>query len=130
MNRKTLISVLIALTVLAGLLVGMYFALRPQTTEGTKSFTLTVVHGDGTSKDFLFSTDKSYVGEAVQEVGLVTGMMGDYGLYIQVVDGETAIYEENGAYWAFYEGDTYAAAGIDQTPIRDGAVYKLVYTKG
>lgn len=128
MTRKSLIIVLVALTVLAGLLIGLYFGLRPQVTEGTKSFTLTVVHSDGSTKDFPFTTDKEYVGEVVQEGGLVTGVMGDYGLYIQNVDGETAIFEENGAYWAFYEGDAYAATGIDQTPIQDGAVYKLVYT--
>ena len=45
-----------------------------------------------------------------------------------MVDGEKAVYEEDNAYWAFYEGDAYAQLGIDLTPIADGAVYKLIYT--
>ncbi len=128
MNKKKMIVTIIAVMVVAAVLLGAYLATRPTTTEGSKEFTLTVVHADGTSKDFAIATDAEYVGEAVQEEGLVSGEMGDYGLYIKVVDGEKAVYEEDNAYWSFYVGDEYAQLGIDQTPIEDGAVYKLVYT--
>ena len=87
-----------------------------------------MVHGDGSTKDFKYTSDKEYVGEVLLEEGLVTGDMGDYGLYIKAVDGEKAVYEEDAAYWGIFVGEESAATGIDQIPIEDGAVYKLVYT--
>ena len=32
-------------------------------------------------------------------------------------------------YWAFYEGDEYATAGVDATQITDGATYAFVASK-
>lgn len=93
-----------------------------------KTFTVTVVHKDGTSKDFTYTSDKTYVGEVLQQEGLIAGNMGQYGLEIHTVDGEKAVYTEDKAYWAIYEGEEYALQGIDATPIKDGGVYKLVYT--
>lgn len=126
-NKKTILT-LVALIVVVALAIGLYVLTRPATAEGTKKFTVTVVHSDGSSKDFTYKTDAYYVGEAVQEDGLVSGDMGDYGLYIKIVDGEKAVYEEDNAYWGFFVGEEYAQLGIDQTPAEDGAVYKLVYT--
>ncbi len=102
---------------------------QAKTTEGEKSFTVTVVHADGTSKDFSYTSDELYVGAVLQEDGLLEGEEGEFGLYVKVVDGEKAVYEEDGAYWGFYVNGEYAAQGIDLTPIEDGAVYKLEYTK-
>ena len=97
-------------------------------TAQLKSFTVTVVHKDGTSKDFAYKSAEEFVGTVVQAEGLVVGNMGPYGLEIHTVDGEKAVYAEDGAYWAIYEGEEYAMQGIDTTPIVDGGVYKLVYT--
>lgn len=127
MNKKTL-GIIVALVVLVAVLVGVYFATRPDTTEGMKEFTLVVTHKDGTSKTMELKSDKEYLGEHLQEKGIIKGEEGPYGLYIQEVDGEKAVFEEDGAYWGFYVGDEYAMLGIDQTPIEDGATYKLVYT--
>ena len=104
------------------------------TTQGTTEentlmkFTVTVVHADGTSKDFTYETDEEFVGPVLEKAGLIKGNMGAYGLEITEVDGETAIYDTDKAYWAVYEGEEYALQGIDLTPITDGAAYKLIYT--
>lgn len=104
------------------------------TTQGTTEdsalmkFTVTVVHADGTSKDFTYETDEEFVGPVLQKAGLIKGNAGPYGLEIVEVDGEKAVYEEDKAYWAVYEGEEYALQGIDTTPVKDGGVYKLVYT--
>ena len=127
MSKKKLFLSVAVLVLVVGLLLGLYFATRPQIQEGTKSFTVTVVHKDGTSKDFSYTSDEEFVGTVLQEDGLVEGEMGQYGLYIKKVDGEKAVYEEDSAYWGFYIGEDYAQSGIDQTPIEDGKVYKLVY---
>lgn len=126
-KNKTLITVLVlALAIVA--LVAVYFVTRPATIEGQKTFTLEVVHSDGTTKEIDCTTQLEYVGEALQADGVIEGEEGAYGLYIHVVDGEKAVYEEDGAYWAFYLGEEYATQGIDLTPIEEGVVYKLVYT--
>lgn len=127
MSKKKLFLSIAALALVVGLLLGLYFATRPQTQEGAKSFTVTVVHKDGTSKTFAYTSDEAFVGTVLQAEGLIEGEMGPYGLYIKKVDGEKAVYEEDAAYWGFYIGDDYAQTGIDQTPIEDGKVYKLVY---
>lgn len=127
MNKKTLIIVL-ALAVLVAALVGVYFATRPETNTDMKEFTLVVTHKDGTSKEMPMKSDAEYLGVFLQEEGIIKGDMGQYGLYIKEVDGEKAVFEEDGAYWAFYVGEEYAMQGIDLTPIEAGKTYKLVYT--
>lgn len=128
-NKKTLLAVL-ALVLVAGVLAAAYYFTRPKTQAGGKTFTVTVVHSDGTEKTFTYTSDGEYLGAVLQAEKLITGTPGEFGLYMDSVDGETASWEENGAYWAFYVGEEYATASIDLTPITDGAVYKLVYTLG
>lgn len=130
MKNKKVILALAALVVIAAVFIGVYFATRPETVEGAKTFTLTVIHKDETSKEFEFHTDEEYLGTVLMDEGLLDGEMGEFGLYIKSVDGEVADYDVDGAYWALYEGEEYAMQGIDLTPIEDGDTFKLVYTIG
>ena len=100
----------------------------PKPNEGEATFTVIVVHKDGTEKEFTYTTTEAYVGPVLQNDGLIEGNAGPYGLEITKVDGEQAIYNEDNAYWSVYEGEEYAMQGIDTTPVVDGGVYKLVYT--
>ena len=127
MNKKRIIAIVAALLVIALVATGCS-VLRPQTQEGMKSFTLTIVHKDGTAKNMDLKTDAEFLGAYLEEEGIIKGEEGQYGLFIKEVEGEKAVYEEDNAYWAFYEGEEYATKGIDLTPITDGAVYKLIYT--
>ena len=126
-NKKIILSVIAAVLVVA-LLVGGYFITRPETQTGSKTITVTVVHGDGSTKDFTYHTDEEYLGAVLLAEGLAEGEEGPYGLYIKVVDGEKAVYEEDNAYWSLYIGEEAALTGADQTPVTDGGIYKLVYT--
>lgn len=128
MKNKKLILALAALVVVIGILACVYFATRPATQEGAKAYTVSVTHADGTVKDFSYRTDEEFLGAALQAEGLIQGTVGEFGLYVDTVDGETADYSKDGSYWALYEGEEYAMQGIDQTPVTDGGVYKLVYT--
>ncbi len=129
MKRKLIIPVVAFVLVLA-VLAGIFFATRPAVTEGEKQITITVVHADGTSRDFPVTTTEEYVGRAIVSAGLAEDNQDQYGLYLEELDGERAVWAENGAYWAFYVGEDYATTGLDQTPVTDGGVYKLVYTVG
>ena len=79
---------------------------------------------------FTVKTDKETVGEALLEHGLIAGEQGPYGLYVKSVNGITADYDVNQAYWAFYINGEFAMTGVDQTKIAEGETYQLVYTKG
>ena len=126
-NKKTIIA-LIAVILAVALLAGIYLAARPQTTEGEKTFTLTVVHSEGT-KDFTITTQEEFLAHALIHEGIITDEGIETGMYF-TVDGETASWEENQAYWAIYVGEEYATVGMNDLPIEDGAVYKLEYTIG
>lgn len=121
---------LVALVAVAALMLGVFFLTREKAQEGSKEITVTVVHKDGSEKEFTCHTDEEYLGPVLLNEGLVEGEAGPYGLYIKVVDNEQAIYEQDGAYWALYVGEEAAVAGADSIVIHDGDTFKLVYTLG
>ena len=127
-NKKNILTV-VAVVLVAAIMLGVYLATRPETQEGSKKITVTVVHADGSSKDFTYSTDAEKLGAFLEEKKLIDSEGADAGMF-HTVDGEKADWNENKSYWAFYLGDAYAVTGIYDTNITDGAVYKLVYTIG
>ena len=129
-NNRKLVFACVAVAVLIAVFAGVYALTRPQTAAGEKNITVEVVHKDESIETFTYQTDLEYLGELLLAEGLIAGEDGAYGLYITTVDGEDAIYEVDQSYWAFYQGEEYAAQGIDQTPIADGDQFSLVYTIG
>ncbi len=97
--------------------------------EGETSFAFTVVDKDGNETQFEIHTDKTIVGEALLELGLISGDEGDYGLYVKEVNGITADYDTDGTYWAFYVDGEYAMSGVDSTEITEGSVYAFKVEK-
>ena len=95
----------------------------------TMSFTFEVVDKDGNTETFEITTDKTTVGEALLDEGLIAGEDGQYGLYVTEVNGIVADYNVDGTYWAFYVDGEYASSGVDTTDITDGAVYSLKVEK-
>lgn len=91
--------------------------------EGETEFTFHVVDLDGKDTSFEIHTDKTTVGDALTEVGLIEGEESEYGLYVKTVAGTTLDYDKDGKYWAFYVNDEYATAGVDSTEVEAGAVY-------
>jgi len=128
-NKKLLLAAA-AVVALIAVFIGVYTMTRPDTSAGSKAFSVEVVHKDASSKTFTYKTDEEYLGTVLLEEGLVKGDVGQYGLYITEVDGEVADYNVDKGYWALYEGDEYAVQGADTTPIEDGDRFKLVYTVG
>ena len=96
--------------------------------EGEKTITVEVTAEDKTVT-FTVNTDKAILGDALIENKLVEGEQGAYGLYIKKVNGITADYSVNGAYWSFMINGEMAATGVDGAEITDGGIYQLVYTK-
>ena len=96
--------------------------------EGAKTVTVEFELQEKTIT-FSLKTDKSILGEALLDCGLIEGEEGAYGLYIKKVNGVTADYDVDQSYWAFYENGEYAMAGVDMTEIDESVTYKLAYTK-
>ena len=96
--------------------------------EGSKTVVVEVIAEEKTIT-FTIKTDKSIVGDALTDHGLISGEEGPYGLYIKSVNGITADYDVDQAYWAFNINGEYAMTGVDTTEIAEGTTYQLVYTK-
>jgi len=126
-NRKIILAV-IALVAVIGLMAGLYLTTRPEAVEGSKQVTIQIVHKDGTEKNLEFGTDHAYLADLLLEKELVTGYASEeYGFTIESVDGVTADWAADGAYWALYEGEEYATTSAAGIVLVDGGIYRLVY---
>ena len=97
--------------------------------EGQTKILFTVVDKDGNETAFEIHTDKETVGDALLEHELIQGDMGDFGLYVKVVNGITADYDVDGTYWAFYINGEYAMTGVDATTVEADAAYAFKVEK-
>ena len=97
--------------------------------EGQTTFTFEATDDQKTVTTWLVHTDEKTVGAALLAVGLIQGTTGQYGLMVSQVNGTTADYDADKAYWAFYVDGEYATAGVDATNIEPGKTYCFVYTK-
>ena len=97
--------------------------------EGQTQFLFTVVDKEGNETYFEIHTDKTIVGDALLELGLIAGDEGGYGLYVKTVNSITADYDADQTYWAFYVNGEYAMSGVDTTTIEEGATYSFKVEK-
>lgn len=87
------------------------------------TFTFVVVDTKGKETSFEISTNKTIVGEALLDEGLIAGEDSQYGLYVKTVNGITLDYDTDGKYWAFYVNGEYGMTGVDTTEIVAGDIY-------
>ena len=98
-------------------------------TTGSKTITLTVVHGDGTSNDITVSTDAENLRDALEAEGIIAGEDSSYGMFVQTVDGETADDGEQ-EWWCLTKGGEMWNYGVDDTEIADGDGDEFTLTVG
>ena len=130
MKNKKMILIAVALVACIAVMLGIWMATRPETTAGGKSITVTVVHKDGSEKVFNCTTEEEYLGPVLVAEEIVVGEYGEFGLYFNTADGETADWNVDGGWWQVFIGEESATLGADSIPVTDGGVYKLVYTIG
>ena len=102
----------------------------PETAEGSKTVTVAVTHADGSMAEFTYQTELEYLGELLQQEGLISGSAGDYGLFVETVDGETVDYAKNQSWWRLTCNGEDAATGADSVVLHDGDQYGWFYTIG
>ena len=137
-SRKKLLSILLCIALIAAMALctaGCGSKDAPETTvsagaagatsvgEGQTAFLFTVVDADGKETAFDVHTDETTVGAALLALGLIDGDDSEYGLYVKTVNGETADYDKDGAYWAFYVNGEYAMASVDAYTPEAGTTY-------
>ena len=97
--------------------------------EGKTSFSFSVTYKDGKTDYFTINTDKTTVGEALSELGVIEGEESAYGLYVKSVNKVPLDFNKDGLYWAFYEDGKYAQKGVDKTDIKSGVKYAFKASK-
>lgn len=97
--------------------------------QATVSFKLVVVDGNGKEASQTIETTEKTVGAALLKEGIISGEEGQYGLYVDTVNGIKADYDKDGTYWAFYIGSEYANTGVDSTDIEANQTYSLKLQK-
>lgn len=129
-NGKKIAVAVVILAIVAVIFGVIYMNFAPKASAGAKEITIEVVDDQAASTTYTVQTDAEYLRQALEETeGLtVEGTESDYGLMVETVNGVTADYNENGAYWAFYVDGEYCNYGVDQQPVEDGQAYQIVYT--
>lgn len=131
MNSKTkkIIAGVVAI-ILVAIMAVVYVNFGEKATEGSKDITISVINSKQQTKTYELSTDAQYLRQAMDEVeGLeYSGTESEYGMMVSTVNGETADYATNGAYWSFNVNGQYCNYGIDTQPVNDGDAFEIVYT--
>lgn len=128
-NKKIIIGI-IALIVLVAVAALVYVKFSAKPVAGAKELTIEVTDNEGATTTYDVHTDAEYLRQAMEETEGLTfdGTESEYGLMVETVNGVTADYNADGAYWAFYVDGNYCEYGIDSQPVQNGETYAIVYT--
>lgn len=101
--------------------------------EGSKMVDVYVTAADKSVK-LTVKTDEEKLGAALLALGIIDGDMGEFGIYIKVVNGMTADYGVDASWWGFNkvlpDGTRETMmTGVDGVTISDGEAYELIYSK-
>lgn len=128
-KSRGLLAVVVFVALIA-ILAGVWQFTRPAAQAGEKTICVEVIHKDGSEKSFFYQTDCEYLGEVLLEAGLISGTEGQFGIFVDTVDGETADYSVDGGWWQLLCEGEPAQTGADSVPVTDGGSYAWVYTVG
>ncbi len=129
-GKKLVAGILILVVVVAGLLFA-YNKFKPTSSKEAKTVTITVVDDNKEEIFYTVCTDSATTLRQVMDLadGLTySGDESEYGIMITTVNGVTADFNENGAYWAFYVNGEYCNYGIEEQPVNDKDEFKIEYT--
>ena len=85
----------------------------------------------GDTKNFTFeiTTDAETLAQALTKEGLISESAQSPGLY-DTIDGEYADWSDNESWWCISKDGESLSAGMQETPVEDGAHYEAVFTHG
>ena len=128
-NKKTLLG-LGALVIIIAALALVYGKFSEKPVEGSKAITIEVINSAEESTMYKLQTDAEFLEQAMKEAeGLeFEAEEGPYGLAVNSVNGEEAVYETDSAYWGFFVNGEYCNYGVSEQPVNDGDAFQIVYT--
>lgn len=131
--QKTLkiILPLIILLCFIGIFIMVYRNFAPVSQAGMKNVHITVTDDQGKNTEYETITDAEFLKDVLDETESLTysGADSDYGIMVDTVNGLTADYNKDGAYWSFYVNNEYCNYGIEAQPVNDGDSFSIVYEK-
>lgn len=98
---------------------------NPDAVKETVSFTVDVIHKDGSKKSFPVSSDAVSLAQALLDEKLISGDESAYGLFVSTVDGEKA---ESG-WWKLLVNGKDAMSGASGITPEEGASYTWQYVR-
>ncbi len=134
-KKKRIIIGAVILAALIAVLAIVYVYNKPAAKAGSKDIVIEVTASDGNMTAYPFSTDAEFLLQAMDELAgsnpnfSYSGSDSDYGIMVEYINGEKAIYAEDGAYWALYVNGEYGQYGAESQPVEGGSTYTWTYEK-
>lgn len=107
---------------------GFYAKDAANTFTSHKTIEVSVIHGND-CKVFNLTTTGSTLREALDEISLVSGEDGQYGLFIKSVNGYT-VNEEKEEWWCVTKAGEPVFEGVDGIEIANGDKYEITLKTG
>jgi hypothetical protein len=130
-ETKKIVIGAVCLVVLIALFTFIYNKFSAKPTVGAKNITLEVVNSEGETTSYTLDTDAEFLRQAMDELEAqgftYEGTESEYGIMIESINGEQAIYATDNAYWSLYVNDEYGQYGADSQPVTDGDKYTWKY---
>ncbi len=96
--------------------------------SGDKTITFEVTAQEKTVT-FTVKTDREFLGDALMDCGLIAGEEGQFGIYVDAVNGIVADYKADQSYWEFSKGGQRLNTGVDFAEIKNGEKFEAAYIK-
>ena len=107
---------------------GFYAKDTLKTLATPKTVYVSVINGDDCNV-FSLTTTGDTLRDALDEISLVDGEDGAYGLFIKTVNGYT-VNEENEEWWCITKSGEAVFEGVDSIKISDGDKYEITLKTG
>ena len=129
-QNKSLLIAAIALFLTVVVFFSAYSLFSPQAAEGSKSVMIEVKDHSQTTHTYIVHTDAEYLIDAMKDAQKLTfsGYEGPYGFTLVSVNGTSADWEKNNAYWCIYVNGEMGNYGISAQPVNDGDTFLFEYT--
>lgn len=131
-SKKKTICWFIAIVVIMIILAWIYHINQPKAVSGWKTVSVEVVDDQSSVKTYELKTDADTLKDLMDEMVTTEdftyeGSDSSMGFYINTINGTTADYSKNAAYWAIYVNGDYGQYSADKQPVNDQDAFKLVY---
>ena len=128
MKRKGLIVTLsVVCVVIIAAFAAIIIVTRPNTNDGDKDISVTIVYQDKTKKEYNISTNAEFLGDALLQENLVKPEEHKTGYYLYI-DSARADYNLDKAWWCVTENGEMAQVGINQLVVDDGDKFEITHT--